>query len=306
MSFSSDAKRELLKIQPDALCCQKAGAYGFLLFGKHFSPERIDFWTERELLARQAAEMIAAETGTFVEIVTPSRRGKPGAQHCVVTIPREAQRAGILSHFGHTGKELNLRINRANLENECCERAFLRSVFLSCGTLGDPNREYHLEIVVPYLKLSGDLEKLIDDVSEGALAPKRILRKGAHVLYLKESEQIVDFLARIGAVQTSMEIMQVKMYKELRNQVNRVTNCETANIEKTAAAAARQRAAILKIQAGGGMNSLPDELRELALLRLDNPDLSLRELGESLSSPISRSGVNHRLQRILLIADEQE
>lgn len=299
MSFSSSAKREMLKITPEASCCLKAEAYGFLLFAKSFSLSSITIWTEREQLAHTAAERIAAETGTFVEIVTPTARTKRMSSYYTVTVPRAAQRRQVLEHFGHTGQELNLRIGHRNIEHECCAQAFLRSAFLSCGTVSDPNKEYHMEFVVPLLKLSEDLENLILSVTGGETAPKRIMRKGAHILYLKESEQIVDVLTRMGAVQASMEIMQVKMYKELRNRVNRVNNCETYNIEKTAAAAAEQRAAILRIAQSEGLESLPDDLRELAVLRLDNPDMSLRELGENLSSPISRSGVNHRLKRLI-------
>ena len=301
MSFSSDAKQEMLKITPEASCCLRAEAYGFLLFAKNFSLQSIAIWTEREQLAHTAAERIAGETGTFVEIVTPTARTKRTSSYYTVSVPRAVQRRQVLEHFGHTGQELNLRIGHRNMENECCVQAFLRSVFLSCGTVSDPNREYHMEFVVPLLKLSEDLENVILSVTEGETRIKRTMRKGAHVLYLKESEQIVDLLTRMGAVQASMEIMQIKMYKELRNQVNRVNNCETYNIEKTAAAAAEQRAAILRIARNEGLESLPDELRELAALRLDNPDMSLRELGENLSSPISRSGVNHRLKRLMTL-----
>ncbi len=303
MSFSSDVKRELLKITPEASCCHKAEAYGFLLFSKSFALQNITLSTERESLARAAAEHIAAEAGVFVEIVTPSAREKPEGGHYTVTVPRASQRRQVLENFGHSGRELNLRVNHRNLENDCCAAAFLRSVFLSCGTVSHPDKEYHLEFVVPLLRLSEDLEELLVSATEGEVTPKRIMRKGAHVLYLKESEQIVALLARMGAVHASMEIMQVKMYKELRNQVNRVTNCETHNIEKTAAASAEQRAAILRLQERGALGALPDELRELALLRLENPDMSLRELGGSLSRPISRSGVNHRLKKLIELSE---
>lgn len=133
-----------------------------------------------------------------------------------------------------------------------------------------------------------------------------ISRKGDFVVYLKGSEQIADLLTYLGAQQASMELIQVKMLKEVRNYVNRTTNFTTANIGKTASAAAQHIRAIQKIERKMGLEGLPEDLRELAQLRLDNPEMSLRELGESLSEPISRSGVNHRLRRILEIAEDIE
>ena len=130
-------------------------------------------------------------------------------------------------------------------------------------------------------------------------------RRGAFVVYSKGMEQVTDVLTYLGAQSAAMELMQVKMLKEVRNQVNRRTNFETANLGKTATAAARQLLAIQKIVASTGLGELPEDLRELAELRLQNPDMSLRELGETLSPPLSRSGVNHRLQRLVELAESR-
>jgi len=179
----------------------------------------------------------------------------------------------------------------------------LRGVFLSCGTVTDPSRDYRLEFVVPYLNLAKDLVAFLQNIPELDVNPGMMNRKGSFVVYLKGSEHVADLLTFLGAGHAAMELIQVRMLKEVRNNVNRKTNFETANIEKTASAAAGQLMALKKIFACGGVSILPEELRPLALLRYQNPDLSLRELGQSLDPPLSRSGVNHRLRRIVELAD---
>lgn len=303
MSFASDAKRELCKALPAGTCCQTALAYGMLLFARSFSPLGISLTTENravsELFVRQIASM-----GYMVDTAAALVRKKGKNALFTVSVPDEDQRIRLLQCFGHTGSELNLRINRANLENECCVSAFLRGAFLTCGTVTDPNKDYHLEFAVPHHKLARDLATLLSEAEGMRLEPGMVNRKGAYVVYLKGSESITDLLAFLGANNAAMDLMQVKMLKEVRNYVNRTTNFQTANISKTASAAARQLEAIQRIQEKQGLDSLPEELRELAKLRLEYPEMSLRELGEALSEPISRSGVNHRLNRLIELAED--
>lgn len=301
MSFSSETKAELCKIAPQDACCQKAECYGLLLFAKSFARGLVCLSTESLPVARRAAELTARITSAFVDISSAFSRRRGGSAY-TLTVNGEDQRRRVLSAFGHTGREISLHINRANLEDECCCAAFLRGVFLSCGTVTDPNKDYHLEFIVPFMNLAKDLSALISEAENLELQPALINRKGAFVVYVKGSERIADLLTYIGAVNASMELMQVKMLKEVRNNVNRKTNFETANIDKTVGASARQIGAIERIMNSVGVDALPEELRELARLRYRHPELSLRELGGMLSEPISRSGVNHRLQRILEIA----
>ena len=299
MSFSSETKTELCKTAPQDACCQKAECYGLLLFAKSFAGASVCLSTESLPVARRAAELTARTTSAFVDISTAlSRRGSA----YTLTVSGADQRRRVLSAFGHTGREISLRINRANLENDCCCAAFLRGVFLSCGTVTDPNKDYHLEFIVPFMNLAKDLSALISEAENLELQPALINRKGAFVVYIKGSERIADLLTYIGAFNAAMSLMQVKMVKEVRNNVNRKTNFETANIDKTVGASAGQIGAIERIMGSVGVDALPEELRELARLRYRHPELSLRELGGMLSEPISRSGVNHRLQRILEIA----
>jgi len=179
--------------------------------------------------------------------------------------------------------------------------AFLSGAYLACGNITNPEKGYHLEFSVADDELAAQLESLIN--SRG-IAAKLTKRRGINICYIKESEQIEDLLTLIGATNSTLELMEVKIYKNIRNKVNRVTNCETANIEKTVSASAAQIADINLIISTYGEQYLADDLLELAKIRLENPEMSLREIGENLSKPISRSGVNHRLKRIAEIAQD--
>ena len=154
------------------------------------------------------------------------------------------------------------------------------------------------------MRLAGDLCRIISETGLVRNEPKAVRRKGSYVVYIKESDVIADLLTYMGAQMSALEIMQRMIYRSIRNKVNRQINSETANSNKTAAAAAKQIAAIEKIEKLKGLNYLSEDLQELARLRLENPEYNLRELGEALNSPISRSGVNHRLMRIIEIAQQ--
>ena len=153
------------------------------------------------------------------------------------------------------------------------------------------------------MKLAGDLSALLSRAGGLGLQPGTVNRKGRFIVYVKGGESVTDLLTYLGAKNAAMESMQAKMLKEMRNNLNRRNNFETANIDKTASAAARQLLAIERIMGTVGLDALPEDLREIAALRWENPELSLRELGEHLSQPLSRSGVNHRLRRIVEFAE---
>ncbi len=179
--------------------------------------------------------------------------------------------------------------------------AFLRGVFVSCGSVTDPNKEYHLEIVPPD---NDKAQRLHGFINEHGMTIKSTLRSKKQVLYAKESELIEDFLTYIGAGLHSLEIMQVKIRKDFRNRVNREVNCENANLDKTIAAAGRSMDDIQYIYRTKGAEWLNDELRETAELRLENPDMPLSELCQQFRKPISRSGLNHRLKKLSKLAEE--
>ena len=206
----------------------------------------------------------------------------------------------VLSRFGCRAGEDPRRIDFAWVPEEEAA-AFLSGAFLACGAVSDPEKGYRVEFATQHQPLADDLAALLAEV---LAPPKRTVRRNDYLLYYKESENIEDLLTYLGAPKSSLELMEVKIVKELRNRVNRATNCETANISKTVNAALAQIEDIRLIEASGGVGALDEELRELARLRLQNPDMSLRELGQALTSPISRSGVNHRLRRISEYAAE--
>lgn len=197
--------------------------------------------------------------------------------------------------------ELNYSIPENIIESEECKRAYIRGAFLGGGSISNPEKTYHLEFVTHHEDYAFRLSALINSFNLGS---KVIQRKSSFVVYIKDGEQIVDLLNIIGAHSSLLELENVRIMKEMRNNVNRLVNCETANLSKTVNAAVRQVESIKLIQREIGLQRMPKNLREIAELRLNYPDESLKELGEMLDPPVGKSGVNHRLRRIEKIADE--
>ena len=185
--------------------------------------------------------------------------------------------------------------------DDILKKAYLRGAFLGGGSISDPEKNYHMEFVTNNEDYANSLRDLINSFG---LNSKIVARKNSFVVYLKESEQISDLLSMIGAYQALLSLQSTKIVKEMRNNVNRIVNCETANLSKTVNAAVRQVENIKLIQNKIGISSLPENLQEIALLRVENEDMSLKELGEMLNPPISKSGANHRLKKIEQIAND--
>lgn len=185
--------------------------------------------------------------------------------------------------------------------DSCCKRAFLRGAFLAGGSVSDPEKTYHLEIAAHYRDFASLIRTIINTY---ALHSKVIRRKGSMVVYLKEGENIVDFLNIIGAHRALLTLENIRILKEMRNNVNRLVNCETANLDKTVNASVRQISNIKYIQQHIGLETLPENLKEIAVMRLKHTDASLRELGDMLNPPLGKSGVNHRLRKLEKIADD--
>ena len=293
MSFSSELKSELANAENLSSCCFHAQVYGLVLFA-HISKYNFSITTE----SNDVFSLYLSYLKDYCEVEPVISETGTKKQTAYLKTDKDKEKA--FEKFGHTSKEATLRINRANISEECCSAAFLRGVFLSCGTVTDPERGYHLEFVVPYKRLSADLMKFMDELG---LNPKYIVRKGNHVIYFKDSESIEDILAIMGAANASLYIMNVKIEKDVKNKINRRINFEISNINKTVDAAKLQLEAIEYIEGKCGISALPDNLQKIAELRLENPEASLKDLEQMLDEPISRSGVNHRLGRIVKFAE---
>ena len=187
------------------------------------------------------------------------------------------------------------------LQNTCCKRAFIRGAFLAGGSMSDPNKSYHFEIVCHTHEQAKQLQSVMQSFDTDA---KIVERKGHHVVYLKEGSQIVDMLNVMEAYVALMNLENVRLLKEVRNTINRKVNCETANINKTVNAAVKQVEDIELIRERIGLDNLPENLREMALLRLEYPEATLKELGNYLEPPVGKSGVNHRLRKLSAIAED--
>lgn len=303
MSFSSQVKDEIAKIEQMPECCEHAMTYGLLLFAREFSRYGISIMTEHESVAMKYSSMILRITG--VKATTKvSKAGK-----YTVSIDDEKDIDKVLSCFSLNGNESFSRINRGNLLNEtggddilnCCNAAFFRGAFLSCGTVSDPNKSYHIEFAVPYRKLSFDLQKLL---SESDIPAKHMVRRGINVIYIKDSQKIEDLLNTMGAYKSAFELMDIKIYRDVINVTNRRTNFDEANASRIADAACKQINAIRKIRESGTFELLDPQLRQIAEFREEYPEASLRDLGEMFSPALTRSAVNCKLKKLESISIE--
>ncbi len=294
MSFSSDVKTELLKITP-AACCERAFSAAVLLYGREFSAAGLSLLTENAQVAQAYIDAVRFFSGS----APAAEQTEAGNYKIVVDDAREAE--SILAEAGYSYPNTARHIHFAALTARCCQESFLRGAFTVCGTVTNPDKEYHLEFSCPSKTLAEDLVTLIGRFD---LEAKITLRSGANIVYVKSSAEIEDLLGLMGATENAMAVMGAKMYKDIRNTINRKVNFENANIKRSIAAAARQYDAIMRIAKTRGLDSLPQDLRVLAEARLENRELGAAELGRLLPEPLSVSGVNHRFQRIQRIADE--
>lgn len=299
MSFSSAVKSELCEVISKNSSNKLSEIYGMILFSKYFNENNgLILKTENKIICDKFAELIASCFNVISEIKIQKKTLYS------LNIPSENDRITILNYFEirDNKSNSNLSLNREYI-NENLIASFLRGVFLSCGSLAEPSTNYHLEWSVKSFEFAKILQEILSNLNLN-LHVNYTLKKNNYLVYLKSYENIVDFLAFIGCQARVMDIIQVKMLKEVRNQINRTTNFETANINKTAIAATEQILAIKKLKKSRKFESLQPELKELANLRLNNPQMSLKELGENLSIKISRSGVNHRLKKLIAMSKQ--
>lgn len=297
MSFSQDVKNEIVQKKITRECCALAASYGIACFGRYFDSKGLVLHTEL-LGVAQYAKRLFGICGVHGAIITKERPSGPLYEFKVDDL-QEVDK--MLKLFHCEEEQVSRHIDPRLIRCGHCFSAFVASAFLCCGTMTDPSKEYNLEFLCPRYNLAKDLEGIL---AEHEFTPRRTVRKGVNVIYVKASEQVADLLTFMGAGGAAMQIMDHKMFKELRNKTNRLNNCEMANIDKVVTANVAARKAIEYLQEKGDFDALPAPLRQAAQLRLDWPDLSLAQLVQKSPEPISKSGLSHRLKKLEQLADE--
>lgn len=309
MSFSFNVKKELTCVPLGARHCMLAELAAMIIMAGEIKYDNqmlsIRFQTENAAIARKYFTIIKKAFNINTEIVlkTSKKFHKKQTYMLVTKNHDEAYKilvATTLLKFevGHIA--LRDHVDLTVIQSTCCKRAYLRGAFLGAGSVSDPEKGYHLEFVNPTERHALFLQEIMITLE---MEPKVVARKGNFVLYLKEGTQIVDLLNIMGAHVALMELENVRIVKEVRNNVNRIVNCETANLKKTVSAAVRQMQDIEYVQNTIGISALPENLQQVAVYRLEYPSSSLKELGELLTPPVGKSGVNHRLKKISEIAE---
>lgn len=298
MSFSSNVKVELCKDSLSKKSCAVAEGYGVLLYCNTFSSTEIRIITESRDFAARLPRLFKKAFGiTFDQEPAAHDRGK-----LQFAISSEDKIAKIFETLQMDLKaSLTLHVNFGMLEEEAECMAYLRGAFLAGGSVTDPAKRYHLEMTTSHYKVSRETCALL---IECGFSPKELSRGGNNILYFKQSDYIEDFLTAIGAQVSAMGVMEAKVEKDLRNGVNRRVNCETANLTKVVDASMEQVAAIRKLQKRGQLKDLPPKLRETAKLRLENPEATLQELAAMQDPPVSKSAMNHRMRKLVALANE--
>ena len=311
MSFSSNVKDELSRQMPGARHCQIAETAAILsLCGRVKISASDHFWieihTENVAVARKYFTLLKKTFNIRTDVSIRSGIN-PGRSRTYIVAVREHEEAlkvlqavKLINSQGEIGENLSL-IRNVVLQNACCRRAFIRGAFLAAGSISAPEKFYHFEIVCPTEPKAEQLKNIIATFD---IEAKIVPRKKYYVVYIKEGSQIVDILNVMEAPVSLMELENIRIVKEMRGSVNRQVNCETANINKTVSAAVKQIEDIRFIQSVAGLSGLPESLQEMARIRLERPDATLKELGEALEPTVGKSGVNHRLRKLSLVAEE--
>lgn len=285
-SFSGEVKDELLKEEPTARHCRIAEIAALVAFlgMKKGSDDRYSLDTDSAFLVKKFFTLLA-KTINITE--------------CADSIGGDEYKS-LLELIKFSGEGLNAKVNDILLQQDCCRKAFIRGAFLAAGSISDPNKSYYLSIATENETLSKQLYEVFGQLG---IPIKTTKRKTVSVLYLKEGTMLVETLGMMGAPLSLMKFENARIIKDIRNNLNRKVNAETANLKKTIEASMDQIAAIDYIDQKVGLSELPDSLREVAILRRKNPEVSLQELGQMLNPGVGKSGINHRLRRIVKFAE---
>ncbi len=293
MTFSTETKNLLCKVTAETWCCKRSELAALVCFAAVARRGAMKFNIENKNIADRIRALV--QEVTLTDEVCLQAPKKAGGWY-TVSIDAEAAKS-LLRAVGVTD---TLQPEGLRLDMDCCAASFLRGAFLGGGSVADPEKNYHMEFATANPKVADFLTELLAGC--GYIAGLAV-RKNHFVVYIKDSEAIAELLGRIGAGMTMMDFYNIKIEREVRNRVNRQMNCDSANLTKTMNAAQRQLAAIQKIERIIGLDALPPPLAEMAKVRVENPELSLQDLAATLSPPIGKSGANHRLAKLLEIAE---
>ena len=299
MSFSGEAKAEICRIFPQKHCCALAECFGILLFCNSFGSDGIRIITESAPFATLLPKLFKKAFGLVFDI-TPEA-DTPGKMVFQSQKPEKLEE--IMAAYGFSAADtLSLHVNLPIVEEECCKAAFLKGVFLAGGSVTDPVKGYHMEVTTTHQSVARETYALMQDVL--GFYPKTARRGGGQVLYIKQSDQISDFLTFLGAPVAAMGIMEARLEKELNNKVNRRCNCDDANTSKVVEAAQEQLAAIRLLRERCDFSKLPEKIRQAAQAREENPEASLTELASYMEPPITKPAMSHRLKKLVEMARE--
>ncbi len=295
-TFNKETKHDILHEKITKKCCKRSFLLGLLLFGQLFCEKEIRLVSETEQIINEAVSMIKAasklDVSEFKEELADSYR---------LDIRDGEICEKLLEFFGYTKLATTYTILQDVFLCDRCKAEFVKGAFLSCGNVSSPEKRYHLEMTVSYFNLSRELLYLLKTID---LEAKYTKRTSNYVIYYKESDKIVDFLGLVGATRASFEFCEKIIERDVRNNINRIVNCEAANMSKQLAATSKQRTAINKVLASPVKDKLSFDLLTTARLRIENPYISLSALAELHDPPITKSCVNRRLNKLMSIADE--
>ena len=299
MSFASDCKAEICRAKIDKKCCAVAECYGVLLFCRSFSPSEIRITTASPDFAARLPKLFHRAFDVSFDLLPPEEAG--GKRSLVIS--SQDKIAKIFEAFDlDSSSNVSHHINYGVIEDECCRVAFTRGAFLSGGSVTDPGKRYHLELSTRHHSVAREMFSVLLDMD---FSPGESGRNGNSLLYFKQADAIADFLTTVGASTCAMSVMTAKVEKEMRNTVTRQINCDSANADKTVAAAQEQIRAIKDYAAREGLDSLPELLRDAALLRITNPEASLADLARLSYPPVTKSCLSHRLRKIMELAEKE-
>ena len=308
MSFSADVKNEIIKSFEGNRKQNLSFVLGMLCFGgrliKNDNRTKLRFTTENPKIARKLYTLIKNEF-SIVAKLTIHKTSKNIMYIVAIDDEKYIEELFYITGLLKRGESINsfisFRISSSVMENVTYKKAFIMGAFLGGGSVSDPQKNNHLEFVTSHYKLSCDFQKLLNSCD---FSPKIVIRKSNYVLYFKTGSEVTDMLVMLDTFDSLMEYHNVKIMKDMRNNINRKTNCDNANLNKTVEASLIQVRAIEKLKRLGVYDNLPLQLKEIADLRLEYREMSLQELGSMLSSPIGKSGVNHRLRKLVMEADK--